>query len=443
LLQFSFLRIEINLWLAYLLGIGPPIAFVIACFNCKSETQIKFAAILSTVYGVVMISIIVGAISRILNSSIISPTSLILLSLASIFLVGAVLHPREFHCLIPSMLYFLCLPAAFVFLNLYAIINLNNVSWGTRETKSVQQANANSISNQKGFVSGLLGLMLKAQNVAYNQDKSDSRLYRNLMRKVSESLRNIESKLENLNGYKLRGAKARLRNDILSHELMQLDSYGDGSLHNNNANNMLSIHGEASNCKCEWIDHCCLKESKRKILNEKEEKFFKKLIESYLQPSIDEEKHRQEEINEELKILRNNCSYAFLILNGFWITLLFTMQLLKFKLVDKIYLTIGLSSDDTAKYEPVNFVFIMIFIVIMVLQFFAMLWHRLLTFLQVIKNTSLTRYRHLYSSKKVSQPNLNSRNAHENPSFQVDLSNEIVHSNLSQHSQFEMIQIVD
>lgn len=96
-----------------------------------------------------MVFVVVGAVSRILNSSVVSPSSLILYSLVFIFLVAAIIHPSEFTCLFPSILYFLSLPSAFIFLNIYAIINLNNVSWGTRESRpqNINQTNSNGFFN--------------------------------------------------------------------------------------------------------------------------------------------------------------------------------------------------------------------------------------------------------------------------------------------------------
>ena len=124
---------DMNLWVAYTLAILPGAVYTVVCFKCKSDIQIQVAAVLSSLLGVVMIGILVGSVARIFNQSPINPSSLILYSLIGIFLIAGVLHPREFKCLFPGVLYFISLPAAFVLLNIYSLTNLNNISWGTRE----------------------------------------------------------------------------------------------------------------------------------------------------------------------------------------------------------------------------------------------------------------------------------------------------------------------
>lgn len=124
---------DLNIWLAYFCSMSPVVLFILVCFTFKNDTQITIAAMLSSIFAVVMIMVIMGTISRTLNTSILSPSSLIMYSLVFIFLLAGILHPSEFKCLFPGFMYFLCLPSAFVFLNIYAISNLNNISWGTRE----------------------------------------------------------------------------------------------------------------------------------------------------------------------------------------------------------------------------------------------------------------------------------------------------------------------
>ena len=50
-----------------------------------------------------------------------------------IFTLAGFLHPEEFMCLVPGILYFLCIPSGFILLFIYSMVNMNVVSWGTRE----------------------------------------------------------------------------------------------------------------------------------------------------------------------------------------------------------------------------------------------------------------------------------------------------------------------
>ncbi|XP_035676966.1 uncharacterized protein LOC118416032 isoform X1 [Branchiostoma floridae] len=63
-----------------------------------------------------------------------SVSTLYLGVLAAVHLVAAILHPTEFACIIPGLLYVLCLPSAYLVLFIYSICNLNDRSWGTRES---------------------------------------------------------------------------------------------------------------------------------------------------------------------------------------------------------------------------------------------------------------------------------------------------------------------
>ena len=60
-----------------------------------------------------------------------------------LFLVGCVflagcLHPREIHCLLAGPVYLLLTPSMSMLLGLYSVININVVSWGTRDSNSFE-----------------------------------------------------------------------------------------------------------------------------------------------------------------------------------------------------------------------------------------------------------------------------------------------------------------
>lgn len=51
-----------------------------------------------------------------------------------LYVITAALHPQEFSLVIYGLLYFLCIPSGYLLLAIYSIVNMNNVTWGTRET---------------------------------------------------------------------------------------------------------------------------------------------------------------------------------------------------------------------------------------------------------------------------------------------------------------------
>jgi len=47
--------------------------------------------------------------------------------------VSALLHPREFTDILFIIIYYLFIPSAYLILTIYALCNLHDISWGTRE----------------------------------------------------------------------------------------------------------------------------------------------------------------------------------------------------------------------------------------------------------------------------------------------------------------------
>lgn len=97
--------------------------------------QLLCAQILSTGYAMIMMAVIVGTALQLGEDGIGSPSAIFLISLSSSFFIAACLHPQEFWCIVPGIIYLLSIPSMYLLLILYSIINLNVVSWGTREVQ--------------------------------------------------------------------------------------------------------------------------------------------------------------------------------------------------------------------------------------------------------------------------------------------------------------------
>ncbi len=279
-----------NLWLAYLLSIAPAIFFILCCYYLQNNnhTQIRIAAILSSLYSLAMTGVLIGSIARVLSTFIFNPSGLLLFILIGVFLIAGLMHPSELKCLIPGLLYFLCLPAAFVFLNIYAMFNLNNMSWGTREI-----------------------------NTKIVNHKCDKQIV-----------------------------------------------------------------------KKNWTDHELLVKYEKKQMNKSEMKFFENLIDKYLHPLIDEQKEK-EKIIQDLNELRNRCCFLVFMLNALWITTMVSVNILQKEYKEKLMIKIPTSSmggSETIQNEPIGFLFVILFVVVILAQFMAMFWHRCLTFIQLIRN---------------------------------------------------------
>lgn len=62
-----------------------------------------------------------------------TPSSLFLIALIVFYLATALMHPQEMGLVGYGFLYILCIPSAYLLLGIYSMVNMNNVSWGTRE----------------------------------------------------------------------------------------------------------------------------------------------------------------------------------------------------------------------------------------------------------------------------------------------------------------------
>ena len=265
-----------------------------------------------------MIAVLVGTASRISSSTFVNPSTAVFLLLVVVYITAAVLHPREFFCLVPSLLYFLALPSIFILLQIYALFNLNNVSWGTREIKTSEEA---TVSDK------VIGSFKK---LADETDKS---------RTTTDEIVKIPFK---------------------------------------------------------WTDHPQLAQSAIQRLSDLEEKFFGDLIKTYLDPIAHDKEHKTR-ITADLKSLRNNYSFVFCMINAIWLALIFNLQYIQSRVSMLIEIPIG--EGDSLRYEPLSFIFVIIFILVTLLQYFAMLWHRYKTMLHMIYTASMPKRRKTDAAK--------------------------------------------
>ncbi|XP_051811506.1 chitin synthase chs-2-like [Acanthochromis polyacanthus] len=121
---------------ALIIAVIPPAIYLGLCFHLKADTQITIAAIMSVMYAFLMLVVSVSIVGEMVsNQTILTPSSLFVISMAVIFVVTAIMHPQEFHLIFYGLLYIVCVPSAYLLLTIYSMVNMNNISWGTRETK--------------------------------------------------------------------------------------------------------------------------------------------------------------------------------------------------------------------------------------------------------------------------------------------------------------------
>lgn len=112
------------------------------------DIQIKVAKLLTFVFAIIMLLVTIGLCTQIEQEvserksfNITEETPLIqrlpagvstlyLGFLVAIFIITALLHPKEFLSLIHGFWYLLCLPSGYLLLTIYSIVNMTDRSWG-------------------------------------------------------------------------------------------------------------------------------------------------------------------------------------------------------------------------------------------------------------------------------------------------------------------------
>ena len=102
--------------------------------------QVKFAFVMAFIYAIIQILSAIGVIYSIAKSDPVycNPNAIFLFLVLASFGLCGVLHPLEILTLLNGIVYYMFVPTMCMILMLYAICNINCVSWGTRET---QQSN--------------------------------------------------------------------------------------------------------------------------------------------------------------------------------------------------------------------------------------------------------------------------------------------------------------
>ncbi|KAJ6216762.1 hypothetical protein RDWZM_007919 [Blomia tropicalis] len=127
---------RISNWDSFIMNIVPILFFILICFTAKNDIQIFCAQVLSACYCLLMMAVFVGQAIQMTEDGLGSPSAIFFISLTGSFIVAGLLHPQELSCLGPLLLYFLSIPCMYLLLIIYSLINLNVVTWGTREVQS-------------------------------------------------------------------------------------------------------------------------------------------------------------------------------------------------------------------------------------------------------------------------------------------------------------------
>uniref|UniRef100_A0A8C5ETN5 chitin synthase n=1 Tax=Gouania willdenowi TaxID=441366 RepID=A0A8C5ETN5_GOUWI len=318
---------------ALVIAIIPPAIYLGLCYKIKEKIQLTIAALLSVMYAFLMLVVIISIIgSMIIEETILTPSSMFIIVMACIYIITAIMHPQEFTLIFYSFVYILCVPSAYLVLIIYSMVNLDNISWGTRETSVIkQEAKVKLTGAEKGTFS-----------------LTDARTETTLRLIFFEQFEPIfaylpfsatTSNLPYFNLFSSLFLAIFLR--IIYH-----NSYGT------------------------W---------------QEEEQFWRDFMEKYLKP-LPNDKEYQAKIKQELRELKNKVTFVFFILNAMWLVAAFTLQLFEEVLSISIPIyTVFL--EPTGKFftmDPIAFMFIVGFAITVIIQFLAMLYHRIGTLIHYV-----------------------------------------------------------
>ena len=356
--------LEIGLWESYLLSVIPVFLFTLFCLKASSAQQINVAAIMSSVYAIVMLMVTIGTIINLATSEISSPDVLFLVSLVAIFMFAGFLHPNELMCLVHGLLYYITVPSTFVFLTVFFLCNLNIVTWGTREGGPKKEEPAADQSQappqEKGKLQKFfekLGLAAIAKDIA-----SFAREMIGIRQEMQQQQNSQEGKDPG-------------KDKVPSASPSQSQKPPVPAAPKPEAQPVVEPDPTY------WTRELDIPGSKVGSLAEREVDFWKFLIAEYLYP-MKADKGKQEEIKAELLSARNNVVFAFMLLN-----LMFTLVLLQLRLkTDDLKDTFFIAG----KYEPVSTVSLAVFSMLLLTQFLGMLGHRWGTFLHLIATTKFS-----------------------------------------------------
>uniref|UniRef100_A0A3B3Z843 chitin synthase n=1 Tax=Periophthalmus magnuspinnatus TaxID=409849 RepID=A0A3B3Z843_9GOBI len=470
----------------------PPVFYIIICFITKANTQITIAGIMSVLYAFLMTASFFSIIGdMVMQGTFLTPTGVFLVSMTIMYMVTAILHPEEFGLIIYGLMYFICIPSGYLLLTIYSLVNMNNVSWGTRET-SKGEAEAKTLQNtlcdkncqlccwdmkiqvtqevdnvmfQKmvGHPALLAPPLLinpqsTTQETALLQQKDDSPeetiekeenkpdqdiqpkynrgasisslshvpfspghtdianiyiIHADWVNPVKEEFltklttSNMAKNLKEQIRYVLLPNEDELYeqleptlNDILNSQLSrvgpedipsnsQLDELRD-ALTRHARQILKSHHKKRLEKKVKSAIEKTLKAPQVEQLNEDEKDFWDKLLERYLTP-INDSKEHQDEVSKELKSLRNKAVFLYFIINILWVVATFFLQAIGNDVISiKIpkYFPNGTLSDEYLKVEPLSLMFLLSFAVLLLVQFLAMLYHRVYTLIHIVSYRS-------------------------------------------------------
>ncbi|GAB6030579.1 hypothetical protein CHUAL_007440 [Chamberlinius hualienensis] len=400
----------------------PLLIFILTCIFAKQKFQLIVAEILTACYALMMIGVLVSLIIQIILEGWLTPSTFFAVALVLVYILAACLHPREFTCLFYFLIYWLVIPSMYLLLIIYSLMNMHDVSWGTREVpggKSKEQLEQERMEleemkknkdnksflhllsrKKKSNTEGSFGLDcagLCSIKCCTHPNVQDLEL-QNDMKIIKSALLDLNSKSKPTQKppLKTNDFKDNLSNMLKKRHLTRIDEIDkspNSTVSAASANKISAIEDENP----KWFQE--LDGDPIKI-SETQTEFWTFLINKYLKP-LDENKKEKMEISNKLVHLRNQMAYSFFMINIIFAFTILIMQehkdVLNIKWPKQTNCTIVYKSDDETilispsymEMEPIGTFLVLFFGVVLVVQVVGMIIHRWATFTKVMAGTKV------------------------------------------------------
>lgn len=436
---------------SFYLNFVPVLFFILICFFANNDIQILVAQILSTFYAMLMLAVLVSTGIEIQQDSVLSPSVIFFVGMLSIFVVAAIIHPQEFTCLFPSVIYMLTIPSMYLLLTIYSIINLNVVTWGTRETPTPKADDAKAAAAAKGsekatnwydvtrYFGGAKKLNFSCLCCASNKNEDELRYLQDIrdsMGKLNNEIGGIKSNIDaqmrlakvditqRRRASMYRQADRRsvrfneqietrsLLSEYLEEEeeeeaemLRQKEEMINEQMRLNTAQS--EQEPKTSTTPVAWYETNTFKNIERGQITHHEKEFWRNFIDKYLKPLVENNAHK-EKVKGELIELRNKVVFAFGFINVLFVLFVFLLQMhkdmfsidiqIKHELIGRHYNDTNEDWDEEyddkiVKMDPIGLILITFFGALLLIQFIGMFIHRFSTFAHLIAFTDLNFFK--------------------------------------------------
>ncbi|KAK5620645.1 hypothetical protein CRENBAI_021182 [Crenichthys baileyi] len=348
---------------ALVISVIPPAIYLGLCFKLKADTQITIAAVLSILYAFLMMVVTMSIIaSMVKEKTILTPSSIFIVAMSIIYIVTALMHPQELPLVFYGILYIACVPSAYLLLTIYSMVNMNSVSWGTRETKPAAEAATTAATVQQ----------------------TTSQKAKTTLKRLCSWMKCCKTSNQRSEDEQLSIRQDNLNPEPTQPEPQPQNTIVDDASDNEQEEEETVIDSPVQCWKSQLESLSSDIQLQEGFLEEDENQFWKELIERYLKP-VQNDKAKQEQIKNDLQDLRNKINFSFFILNAFWLVAAFTFQ--AFNVFNIEINSVDMHLNQTGgkiQIEPMNLMFIVGFALSVLLQFIGMFYHRITTFIHYV-----------------------------------------------------------